>query len=96
MNLSAKGLNMFTHMLYHNGVLYMRGTEIEKKIIEYMKAQEWPSTTEDIAKGAGISWNTAELHLVKLQVKNRVKFRKVGRQNQWWLNKSYKDNMNDK
>jgi predicted transcriptional regulator len=71
----------------------MRGTEIQKRILDYMGKQEWPSTTEDIAKGVDISWNTAELHLTKLQMQNKVKYRKVGRQNQWWVNKSYKDNI---
>lgn len=73
----------------------MRGKEIEEKILEHLKQQEWPSTTEDIAKAICISWNTAEIHLVKLQVQNKVKFRKVGRQNQWWLNKNYKENMGE-
>lgn len=58
-----------------------------------MNKQEWPSTTEDIAKGVEISWNTAELHLTKLQMQNKVKFRKVGRQNQWWTKKNYKKDM---
>ena len=80
-------------MLYNNGMSYMRGEEIQKKILDYLKAQEWPCTTEDIARGANISWNTAEIHLVRLQMQDKVKFRKVGRQNQWWLNRSYKDNM---
>lgn len=71
----------------------MKGEAIQKKIIEYLKAQEWPSTTEDIAKGVGISWNTAGVHLLRLQMADKVKFRRVGRQNQWWLNKSYKENM---
>ncbi|MDG6923162.1 MAG: hypothetical protein JRN67_07715 [Nitrososphaerota archaeon] len=61
--------------------------------MEYLKNQEWPSTTEDVAAGVGISWNTAELQLTKLQIQGKVKFRKVGRQNQWWLDKSYKSNM---
>lgn len=80
-------------MIYNNDVSYMRGEAIQKKILEYLKAQEWPSTTEDIAKGCDISWNTAELHLTKLQMLEKVKFRKVGRQNQWWMNKSYKEHM---
>jgi predicted transcriptional regulator len=71
----------------------MRGEEIQKKILKYLETCEWPATTEDIASGTSISWNTAELHLVKLQMQDKVKFRKVGRQNQWWLNKSYKGNM---
>ena len=73
----------------------MRGEEIQKKIVEYLRRQEWPCTTEDIAKGVEVSWNTAEIHLVRLQMQDKVKFRKVGRQNQWWLNKSYKENMKD-
>lgn len=71
----------------------MRGEEIQKKILEYLNKQEWPSTTEDIAKGVNVSWNTAEIHLIRLQVKNKVKFKKVGRQNQWWANKSYRENI---
>lgn len=71
----------------------MRGEEIQKKILQYLEKAEWPSTTEDIAKGVDISWNTAELHLTKLQMLNKVKYRKVGRQNQWWLNKNYGKNM---
>jgi len=67
--------------------------EIQEKILEYLSKQEWPSTSEDIAKGLGISWNTAQLHLIKLQMQGKVKFRKVGRQNQWWVKKSYKENM---
>ena len=26
-------------------------------------------------------------------MQDKVKFRKVGRQNQWWANKSYKENI---
>ncbi len=55
----------------------MRGEDIQKRIIEYLEAQEWPSTTGDVARGVNISWNTAELHLTKLQMQGKVKFRKV-------------------
>ena len=63
----------------------MKGEEIQKKIIRYLGAKKWPATTEEIAKGVGISWNTAELHLTKLQTAGKVGFRRAGRQNQWWL-----------
>ncbi|VVB59831.1 Uncharacterised protein [uncultured archaeon] len=69
--------------------------ETAKKIIEYMATLEWPATTEDIAAGVKISWNTAQVHLMKLQMEGRVKFRRVGRQNQWWLNRNYKENFNE-
>lgn len=71
----------------------MKHQDIQRKILEYLKKQEWPSTTEDIANGVDVSWNTAEIHLVRLQMQDKVKFRKVGRQNQWWINRSYKENM---
>jgi len=71
----------------------MREKEIQKKILEYLSKQEWPGTTEDIARNVKISWNTAQLHLIKLQMQSKVKFRRVGRQNQWWINKNYKKNI---
>jgi len=71
----------------------LKEEEIQSKILDYLNKQEWPATSEDIAKAVGISWNTAQIHLVKLQMHNKVKFRKVGRQNQWWINKQYKKNM---
>lgn len=65
---------------------------IQKRIIDYMSTLEWPATTEDIAKGAKLSWNTAQVHLLKMQTEGKVKFRRVGRQNQWWLDKNYREN----
>ncbi|MCJ7816624.1 MAG: hypothetical protein MUP55_02090 [Candidatus Aenigmarchaeota archaeon] len=64
--------------------------DIKKEIVEFLLKQEWPATSEDIAKGTGISWNTAQVQLLKLQTEGKVKFRKVGRQNQWWLDTKYK------
>jgi len=66
--------------------------DISEKIIKHMQTLEWPSTTEDIAKAVNISWNTAQVHLLKLQAEGKVRFRRVGRQNQWWLNKNYSEN----
>lgn len=73
----------------------MRGKEVEKQIIKHLKTREWPVTTEDVANAVGISWNTAQVHLKDLQISGNVKFRKVGRQNQWWLEKSFKKNFGD-
>jgi predicted transcriptional regulator len=71
----------------------MKREEIQKKILQYLRDLEWPSTTGDVARGIKVSWNTAELNLIKLQMQGKVKFKRVGRQNQWWINKSYKENM---
>ena len=69
----------------------MESKNIEEKIIEHMKTLKWPSTTEDIAKAVGITWNTAQVHLKNLQIEGKVKFRRVGRQNQWWEAKNFKE-----
>ncbi len=68
----------------------MRGEQIPKKIIEFLEKCEWPSTTEDISGGVGVTWQTAQIHLFKLQAEGKVKYRKVGRQNQWWLEQKYR------
>jgi predicted ArsR family transcriptional regulator len=39
------------------------------------------------AKKLGVSWNTAQLHLYKLTADSMVKGRRVGRQNQWIINR---------
>lgn len=61
----------------------MAENEIDKKVIAYLKKEDWPVTTEMVAKALVISWNTAQLHLYKLQAEGRVKGKRVGRQNQW-------------
>lgn len=57
----------------------------DKKILAYIRREDWPVTTEMVAKDAGISWNTAQLHLFKLQAEGFLKGKRVGRQNQWML-----------
>ncbi len=65
-------------------------TEIRERIIEFLKKCEWPVTTEEVAKQVKISWNTAQIHLLKLVSEGIVKYKKVGRQNQFWLAKKYR------
>jgi len=57
--------------------------EISRRIASYLKKQDWPVTTEMVAKELDVSWNTAQLHLYKLVTEGLVKGRRVGRQNQW-------------
>ena len=64
-----------------------------KQIMEFLEHQDWPVTTEQVAKELDISWNTAQVHLLKLVAEGSVKYRKVGRQNQFWLNKKYAKEM---
>ncbi len=59
--------------------------KIDKMIIAYLRKEDWPVTTEMVANELGVSWNTAQLHLYKLQTEGLVKGKRVGRQNQWML-----------
>jgi|GEM_PF-2024793 len=58
---------------------------VDKRILTYLKKEDWPVTTEMVAKVMGISWNTAQLHLYKLQANGYLRGKRVGRQNQWML-----------
>ena len=60
---------------------------VDKEILQYLDEQDWPVTTEMVAKELGVSWNTAQMHLLKLLAEGRVKGRRVGRQNQWIISK---------
>lgn len=62
--------------------------EIDKKILQFIEKSDWPVTTENVADGAGVSWNTAQIHLYKLQAMRKIKGKRVGRQNQWMKIKS--------
>ncbi|HLC60667.1 MAG TPA: FaeA/PapI family transcriptional regulator [Candidatus Nanoarchaeia archaeon] len=70
----------------------MANSKNNDKIVEFLKKQEWPVTTEEVAKQVKISWHTAQVNLLKLVAEQKVKYKKVGRQNQFWLIKGYKEN----
>jgi predicted ArsR family transcriptional regulator len=59
--------------------------DFARKILGYLAKQDWPVTTEMVAKALDVSWNTAQLHLYKLMAEGLVKGRRVGRQNQWMV-----------
>ena len=59
--------------------------EIETKILKFLIEEDWPVTTEMVAKEVGIAWNTAQVHLWKLVSQGLVKGKRVGRQNQWMV-----------
>jgi len=59
--------------------------DIDQKILDYLKEEDWPVTTEMVAKRLKVSWNTAQVHLYKLLALGKVRGKRVGRQNQWAL-----------
>jgi len=58
---------------------------VDKQILNHLSKQDWPITTEMVAKELKISWNTAQIHLYKLVAEGTVRGRKIGRQNQWMI-----------
>ena len=54
----------------------MADKEIPKKILKFLEKPDWPVTTEQVADKLGISWNTAQVHLLKLVVQGKVKYKK--------------------
>ena len=79
-------------MTYYKNIPQMEKKDIQKEIIEFLAKQEWPITTEIVAKELKIAWHTAQVNLLKLVAEGKVKYKKVGRQNQFWLDKKYKEN----
>lgn len=67
-----------------------RRENIDQGILEYLAEQDWPVTTEMVARELGVSWNTAQMHLYKLMAGGLVKGRRVGRQNQWIISRGGK------
>lgn len=68
---------------------------IDQEILRYLAKQDWPVTTEMVAKRLKVSWNTAQIHLYKLMAEGLVKGRRVGRQNQWIILRQRKSNRNE-
>ena len=63
----------------------MRKQNIDSKIMGYLKRIPFSATTEMVAKDVGIAWYTAQMHLHRLEKKGKVRYFKIGRQNQWIL-----------
>ena len=59
--------------------------KIDKKILGYLLKEDWPVTTEMVAKELNVAWNTAQVHLYKLLAEKLIKGKRVGRQNQWMI-----------
>lgn len=59
--------------------------ELDRRILAFLRKEDWPVTTEMVAKALSISWNTAQIHLYKLQAEGKIRGKRVGRQNQWML-----------
>ena len=66
---------------------------IDERILNYLSAEDWPVTTEMVAKELKLSWNTAQIHLYSLTARELVKGKKVGRQNQWMITRKGKSEL---
>ena len=66
-------------------IMTIRGKEIDKKILKYLERIEFSATTGMVAEAVGIAWYSAQMHLTKLRDEGKVRFFRIGRQNQWIL-----------
>lgn len=62
-----------------------KGEQIDKEILTYLKKIPFSATTEMVGKELKIAWYTAQMHLFKLEKEGKIKYFKIGRQNQWIL-----------
>ena len=74
----------------------MRKDKTKEKILKFLEKQDWPVTTEEVAKHTKMAWHTAQVNLFKLVAERKVKYKKVGRQNQFWLVRNYKESFENK
>lgn len=58
---------------------------IDEAILVYLKGIPFSATTEMVGKNLKIAWYTAQMHLFKLKEEGKVRYFKIGRQNQWIL-----------
>lgn len=61
----------------------LKGEEIDAAILSYLESIPFSATTEMVGKALSIAWYTAQMHLFKLKEERKVKYFKIGRQNQW-------------
>lgn len=59
--------------------------DIDRRILAFLEKEDWPVTSEMVAKAVKVNWNTAQLHLYKLKAEGLVRGKRIGRQNQWML-----------
>jgi len=67
----------------------MRPKNAERRVLTYLKKQDYPCTTQDVSCGVGISWETCKRYLTKLAAAGEIVYKRVGRQNEWWITNSY-------
>ena len=58
---------------------------IDEAILAYLKGIPFSATTEMVGKNLKVAWYTAQMHLFKLKEEGKVRYFKIGRQNQWVL-----------
>jgi predicted ArsR family transcriptional regulator len=67
--------------------------QIDERILTYLSEEDWPVTTEMVARKLKLSWNTAQIHLYSLAARALVRGKKVGRQNQWMITRKGKSEL---
>jgi hypothetical protein len=60
-----------------------KGDDLDAAILVYLNKIPFSTTTEMVGKTLNIAWYTAQMHLFKLKEDGKIKYFKIGRQNQW-------------
>ena len=68
-----------------------RKRDLDKEILDYLESLPFSATTEMVAKAVHCAWYTAQMHLMKLRDEEKVKFFRIGRQNQFILSSKMKE-----
>lgn len=63
----------------------LKKENIDKAILDYLREIPFSATTEMVGKALNIAWYTSQMHLFKLRDEGKIKYFKIGRQNQWIL-----------
>lgn len=68
---------MTNHMTNHSN--------IDKNIIRILKKTKGPVHTKILADELSLSWNTVQVHAFKLLSEGKIKGKRIGKVNLWWI-----------
>ena len=69
----------------------LKGKALDEAILAYLKGIPFSATTEMVGLALHVAWYTAQMHLFKLKEEGKVRYFKIGRQNQWILSSRLND-----
>jgi predicted transcriptional regulator len=62
----------------------MTKKDVEKRILQYIKASPRPVSTRELSETLKIAWHTADRYCLKLQLKKKVDCFTIGKATAWF------------